>query len=237
MVDTAVHIRRADERGATELGWLTSRHSFSFGGYFDPEHMGYRSLRVINDDRVQGGQGFGTHPHHDMEIISIVVDGALAHKDSLGNGSVIRPGDVQRMTAGTGVTHSEFNPSPTDPVRFLQIWIEPAARGLEPGYEQRSFDLASGRGEWVLVASPDGRDGSLTVHQDVALHRAVIDRGAQLVYPLADGRHAWAQIISGSVELNGRELSTGDGAAMSLVDHVTMSGLEGVSDVLLFDLA
>jgi redox-sensitive bicupin YhaK (pirin superfamily) len=237
MVDTTVHIRPADERGATELGWLSSRHSFSFGSYYDPGHMGFRSLRVINDDRVQAGQGFGTHPHRDMEIISIVVDGALEHQDSMGNGSVIRPGDVQRMTAGTGVTHSEFNPSPTDTVRFLQVWIEPEARGLEPGYEQRTFDLESRRNRWVLVASREGRDGSLTVHQDVALFRAVIERGSQLVHRVADGRHLWVQMISGSVELDRRELSAGDGAAVIGVDQLIVSGLAPVSDVLLFDLS
>lgn len=236
MTTSAIEIRPANERGVAEFGWLSSRHSFSFGTYYDPEHMGFRSLRVINDDRVAPGQGFGTHPHRDMEIISIVVEGALEHRDSMGNGSVIRPGDVQRMTAGTGVTHSEFNPSAIDEVRFLQIWIEPDALGLEPAYEQSAFDVEGDRNRWHLVAAPDGRHGSLTVHQDVELHRAVIDRGSELGYSARHGRHLWIQVITGSVEAEGRVLSQGDGAALSGVERLTVAGLDPSSDVLLFDL-
>jgi len=237
MINSGIRIRQADERGLADFGWLSSRHSFSFGNYYDPEHLGFRSLRVINDDRVIPGQGFGTHPHRDMEIISIVVEGALEHKDSMGNGSVIRPGDIQRMTAGTGVTHSEFNPSQADEVRFLQIWIEPETLGLEPGYEQRVFDCEGNRNQWILVASRDGRDSSLTVHQDVDLFRVVVDRGAELPYRVANGRHTWIQVISGSVELASRVLSEGDGAAFSDAEELIIAGLDPESDVLLFDLA
>jgi len=237
MTNSGIQIRQANERGHADFGWLSSRHSFSFGSYYDPEHMGFRDLRVINDDRVTAGQGFGTHPHRDMEIISIVVEGALEHRDSMGNGSVIHPGDIQRMTAGTGVTHSEFNPSPTDEVRFLQIWIEPETLGLEPGYEQRAFDFERSRNQWNLVASRDGRDSSLTVHQDVELVRAVVDRGSELPYRVADDRHAWIQVITGSVEVAGRFLSEGDGAALNGAQQLTIKGLEPESDLLLFDLA
>jgi len=237
MTKQEMRIRPAGDRGVAEFGWLSSRHSFSFGSYYDPEHMGFRSLRVINDDRVMPGQGFGTHPHRDMEIISIVVEGALEHKDSMGNGSLIRPGDIQRMTAGTGVTHSEFNPSQDDEVRFLQIWIEPETPGLEPGYEQRSFDASGDRNRWTLVASRSGRESSVVVHQDVELHRAVIDADSKLTSRIADGRHAWIQVIEGAVEFDGRTLSKGDGVAMTGVDQLTLTGLAQESDVLLFDLA
>lgn len=232
-----MRVRPAAERGVAEFGWLSSRHSFSFGHYYDPEHMGFRALRVINDDRAQPGQGFGTHPHHDMEIISIVVEGALEHRDSLGTGSVIRPGEVQRMTAGTGVRHSEFNPSPDQEVRFLQIWIEPERVGLAPGYEQRAFPSADLEDSWVLVASRDGRDGSLTVHQDVSLYRARVTSGKELVYRLLDRRHAWLQVIEGAVRVNGRLLEEGDGAAFTEPGDLTMTGAAEGSDLLLFDLA
>jgi len=234
MAQSTMTLRPAAERGAAEHGWLSSRHTFSFAGYYDPEHMGFRSLRVINDDRVQPGQGFGTHPHRDMEIISVVVSGALEHKDSLGTGSVIRPGDVQRMSAGTGVLHSEFNPSVDEEVRFLQIWIEPERTGLEPSYEQRAFDLEADR--WILVASRDGRDGSLTVHQDVELWRAHIGPGAVLEYRPKEARHLWLQVISGAVEVAGQRLGEGDGAAFSNSDRLMVTGVENASDVLLFDL-
>ena len=232
-----MRIRPAAERGRAELGWLSSRHSFSFGQYYDPEHMGYRSLRVINDDRVQAGRGFGTHPHRDMEIISVVVEGALEHRDSLGTGSVIRPGEVQRMTAGTGVQHSEFNPSPSDEVRFLQIWIEPERTGLEPGYEQRAFPWDSLRDSWALIASRDSRDGSLRVHQDVAIYRATLSRGAKLERAFEPGRHAWLQVIEGTVEVNGRRLEEGDGMAVDDPGTLGVTGAGDWSDVLLFDLA
>lgn len=237
MSNPAIRIRPAAERGSAELGWLSSRHSFSFGSYYDPEHMGFRSLRVINDDRVQPGQGFGTHPHRDMEIVSIVVEGALEHRDSLGTGSVIRPGDVQRMTAGSGVLHSEFNPSPSEEVRFLQIWIEPERRGLEPGYEQRSFAPDAMRGTWRLLASRDGRDGSLTVHQDALLYRAMLEPEVELGYALEPGRHGWLQVIEGAVEVNGQRLTAGDGAAVSDAGSLRVSGRGEWSDLLLFDLA
>ncbi len=232
-----MRIRPAAERGTAELGWLSSRHSFSFGQYYDPEHMGYRSLRVINDDRVRPGRGFGTHPHRDMEIISVVVEGALEHRDSLGTGSVIRPGEVQRMTAGTGVQHSEFNPSPSDEVRFLQIWIEPERKGLQPSYEQRVFPWESLRDDWVLVASRDGRDGSLRVHQDVAIYRATLSGGAKLEKNFEPGRHAWLQVIEGSVEVDGRRLDEGDGMAVDDPGTLSVTGAGDWSDVLLFDLA
>lgn len=237
MNTSEMRIRPAAERGRAELGWLSSRHSFSFGHYYDPEHMGYRSLRVINDDRVQPGRGFGTHPHRDMEIISVVVEGALEHRDSLGTGSVIRPGEVQRMTAGTGVQHSEFNPSPSDEVRFLQIWIEPERKGLQPGYEQRSFPWESLRDDWVLVASHDGRGGSLRVHQDVAIYRATLSEGAELEKNFEPGRHAWLQVIEGAVEVEGRRLEEGDGVAVDDPGILSVSGAGEWSDVLLFDLA
>lgn len=237
MTTSTMRIRPAADRGVAEFGWLSSRHTFSFGHYYDPEHLGFGALRVINDDRVQPGRGFGTHPHRDMEIVSIVVEGSLEHKDSLGNGSVIRPGEVQRMTAGTGVQHSEFNPSPGDEVRFLQIWIEPERKGLEPGYEQLAFPFEEMRNAWRLVASHDGRDGSLKVHQDVSLHRAQLTEGARVVRSIGAGRRAWLQIIEGAVEVNGRELAEGDGVALEDPGEVAGAGVGDWSDVLLFDLA
>ena len=234
---TQTRIRPAAERGAAEFGWLSSRHSFSFGHYFDPEHMGFRSLRVINDDRVRPGQGFGTHPHRDMEILSVVVEGALEHRDSLGTGSVIRPGEVQRMTAGTGVQHSEFNPSPSDDVRFLQIWIEPERTGLAPSYEQHVFPWEGLHGAWMLVASQDGRAGSLTVHQDVSMYRATLTEGARIDQSFAAGRFAWLQVIEGTVEVDGRRLEEGDGLAIENPSTLVVNGVGDWSDVLLFDLA
>jgi redox-sensitive bicupin YhaK (pirin superfamily) len=232
-----MRIRPAAARGRAELGWLSSRHSFSFGQYYDPEHMGYRSLRVINDDRVRPGRGFSTHPHRDMEILSVVVEGALEHRDSLGTGSVIRPGEVQRMTAGTGVEHSEFNPSPSDEVRFLQIWIEPERKGLEPGYEQRAFPWERLRDGWALVASRDGRDGSLTVHQDVAIYRATLTEGTRIEKAFEPGRHAWLQIVEGAVDLGGTRLEEGVGVAISKPRSLVVTGSGEWSDLLLFDLA
>jgi len=237
MASTDLRVRPSEERGVAELGWLSSRHSFSFGDYYDPRHMGFRSLRVINDDRVQPGQGFGTHPHRDMEIVSVVVEGSLEHRDSLGTGSVIRPGEVQRMSAGTGILHSEFNPSRDEEVRFLQIWIEPERRGLAPSYEQRAFSTADRPDSWVLVASRDGREGSLTVHQDVSLYRAAVSPSGLLEHRLGPGRHAWIQVISGAVEIDGHRLREGDGAAVSDPGGLTVTGGEGASDLLLFDLA
>lgn len=231
-----ITIRKSQERGHRNFGWLDTYHSFSFGDYYDPENMGFRSLRVINDDRVDAANGFPTHPHRDMEIITWVLDGALQHKDSMGNGSVIRPGDMQRMTAGTGVTHSEFNPSKTDPVHLLQIWILPERRGLTPGYEEKNFPLEQRRGNLRLIASHDARDGSVKVHQDVSVYTSLLAPGEKVAHQLAPGRYAWVQVATGSVTLNGNELGTGDGAA---VTGETAMTLEATSDaeVLLFDLA
>ena len=228
--------RPASERGRANLGWLDSRHTFSFGDYHDPEHMGFRALRVINEDRVQPGRGFGTHGHRDMEILSYVLDGELGHKDNMGTGSVIRPGDVQRMSAGTGVLHSEANPSPSAPVHFLQIWILPERRGLAPGYEQKRFEAAEKQGQLRLVASPDGRDGSITVHQDVDLYARVLRPGEGARLELRPGRHAWIQVARGEVTLNGQALSQGDGAAVSEESAIELTGTQD-AEVLVFDLA
>jgi hypothetical protein len=231
-----VTVRPSAERGRADHGWLVSRHTFSFADYYDPRHMGFRSLRVINEDRVEPGKGFPTHAHRDMEIVTYVLTGALEHKDSMGNGSIIRPGDVQRMTAGTGVTHSEYNPSSTEPVHFLQIWILPERDGLPPSYEQRTFPADEKRGALRLVASRPGRDGSVTVNQDVELLAALLDPGDEVVHPLAHGRHAWVQVARGGVTLNGTPLAAGDGAALSDERQVTLAAT-APSEVLLFDLA
>ena len=227
--------RARDDRGRTRLDWLDSRHTFSFGHYLDRAHMGFRTLRVINEDRVEPGKGFGTHPHQDMEILSYVIEGVIEHKDSTGNGSVVVPGELQRMTAGTGVTHSEFNGSSTDALHFLQIWIVPEKEGLEPGYEQRAFPLEERRGELLLVASRDGREDSLTVHQDVSLYAGRFDAGQSARHELAPGRNGWIQVVRGSVVANGEELRAGDGAAMSEGQQLQLRALSD-SEVLLFDL-
>jgi quercetin 2,3-dioxygenase len=234
--DSMITVRRSADRGHFDHGWLDTRHTFSFAGYRDPRFMGFRSLRVINEDRVAPGQGFGTHPHRDMEIVSYVLSGSLAHRDGMGNGSTIRPGDVQRMTAGTGVTHSEFNGSDREPVHFLQIWILPERPGLDPGYEQRTFPDAEKRGRLRLVASRDGAEGSVTIHQDARILAGLLAPGERVVHRLAPGRHAWVQVISGEVEVEGERLSAGDGAAVS--DSGTLA-LRAVHDaeVLVFDLA
>ena len=230
-----ITLRKADDRFHTDIGWLDSRHSFSFGEHHDPGHMGFRALRVINDDRVRGGAGFPSHPHRDMEIITYVVDGALGHKDSMGNGTTIKPGEVQRMTAGTGVVHSEMNPSPAQ-THFLQIWILPEKRGLAPGYEQKAFSTEERQGALRLVASRDGREGSVTVHQDVALYASVLEPGQEVAHTLAPGRHAWVQVVRGQVTLNDQPLVAGDGAAVS--DEQTLSLRAGAgSEILVFDLA
>jgi len=229
-------IRRADERGRADHGWLLSFHTFSFADYYDPAHMGFRALRVINEDRVQAGQGFGAHSHRDMEIISYVLEGALQHKDSMGTSSIIRPGEVQRMSAGTGVTHSEFNASATELVHFLQIWILPARPGGKPGYEQKAFPEEERRGRWRLVASPDGRDGSVTIQQDVALYTSLPRTGETLKHELAPGRHAWLHVARGDVELAGEKLVAGDAAAISDARGIELTG-GASSEVLLFDLA
>ena len=229
-------LRRADERGRTDWGWLDSRHTFSFGEYHDPDHMGFRSLRVVNDDRVAPGRGFGSHGHSDMEILSYVLDGALAHKDSLGTGSVIRPGEIQMMRAGTGVVHSEYNASPTDPVHFLQIWIVPDRRGLPPAYGQKPVDREAARRGFALLASRDGRDDSLRISQDVDLFLALLEPGDQREWRLRPGRHAWVHVARGAVEMSGTALAEGDGAAVSGTGTLTFAGGEG-GEVLVFDLA
>lgn len=230
-----IRIRRSDARGDAYHGWLHSKHTFSFANYWDPEHMGFRNLRVINEDRVAPGAGFPTHPHRDMEILSIVLDGALEHRDSMGTGSVIRPGDVQRMTAGTGVLHSEFNASRDEPVHFLQIWLQPGARGIAPGYEQRTFPEAERANRLRLLASPEGDDGSLTLHADAKLYGGVLDGGAAVRHALAAGRHAWVQVTRGRVRLGEDVLEAGDGAAVSDLESVEIVGLEP-AELWLFDL-
>jgi redox-sensitive bicupin YhaK (pirin superfamily) len=231
-----VTVRRAADRGRSAFDWLDSRHTFSFADYHDPRHMGFRALRVINEDRVAPGRGFGTHPHRDMEIITYVIDGAVEHRDSMGNGSVIRPGDVQRMSAGTGVTHSEFNPSDAAPVHFLQIWILPERTGLAPSYEQRRFPAAEKRAMLRLIASNDGRDGSVVVFQDVDVFAAVLEPGEEVTHALQHGRHAWVQVVSGAAAIDGAALAPGDGAAVSEERAVTLRAREP-AEVLLFDLA
>jgi redox-sensitive bicupin YhaK (pirin superfamily) len=229
-------VRRAADRGHAQHGWLDSRHTFSFADYHDPRFMGFRALRVINDDRVAAGRGFGTHPHRDMEIVTYVLEGALEHSDSMGTGSVIRPGDVQRMSAGTGVTHSEYNASQSELVHFLQIWIVPDARGLPPSYEQKSFSLAERRGKLRVVASPDGRDGSVSIHSNVVLHAGFFDAGERAALPLGKDRLGWVQVAAGDVRINGTALGAGDGVALSDEARVEIEGV-AVAEVLVFDLA
>ncbi|MBK7972725.1 MAG: pirin family protein [Deltaproteobacteria bacterium] len=228
--------RPANERGHVNFGWLDSHHTFSFGEYHDPRHMGFRALRVINEDRVREGKGFGTHGHRDMEIVSYVLGGQLEHKDSLGTGSVLVPGDVQRMTAGTGVLHSEFNPSSTAPVHFLQIWVLPERPGLAPGYEQKNFPAAERSGRLRLVADRHGTDGAITVHQDVRLYAGLLAADTRVSQPIAAGRHAWVQVARGAVSVNGERLDEGDGAALSEVESLEI-GAEQDAEVLVFDLA
>jgi len=230
-----ITVRRAGDRGHENYGWLDTQHTFSFGEYHDPKHMGFRSLRVINEDRVKPESGFGTHSHRDMEIVSYVLSGELGHKDSMGTGSVIRPGDVQRMSAGTGVTHSEWNHSKTEFVHFLQIWILPERRGIAPSYEQKTIPESETQNRLRLVASPDGRDGSVTIHQDAQLHVARLDAGQELSQALAAGRHAWVQVARGAVELNGTALAAGDGAAVSDERALAIRAGED-AEILLFDL-
>jgi redox-sensitive bicupin YhaK (pirin superfamily) len=229
-------IRKSQERGRANFGWLDSKHSFSFGSYYDPEHMGFGALRVINDDRVAPGGGFPAHPHSDMEIISYVLEGALEHKDSLGTGSVIRPGEVQRMSAGTGVRHSEFNASQIEPVHFLQIWIIPEKNGLSPGYEQKAFSPAGKTGRLRLIGSRDGREDSVTIHQDVDLYATLLGKGDAVECVIKPGRMGWLQLARGSVSLNGEMLDEGDGAAIRHLERLRIEGLEA-AEALLFDLA
>jgi redox-sensitive bicupin YhaK (pirin superfamily) len=231
-----IRVRKASERGHFDHGWLDTYHTFSFSRYYDPRHMSFRALRVINEDRVQPGQGFGTHPHEDMEIVTYVLSGALAHKDSLGTGSAIRPGELQRMTAGTGISHSEFNPSQTEPVHLYQIWLLPEREGLDPSYEQKAFSEEERHNRLHLVASPDGSDGSLTIRQDARLYLATLDEGHEVSKDVRPGRHAWLQVLRGNVRLNGQAISAGDGAAVSEESALAIRA-ESPSEVLLFDLA
>jgi redox-sensitive bicupin YhaK (pirin superfamily) len=231
-----IRIRTAAERGHFDHGWLDTYHSFSFADYYDPAHMGFRALRVINEDRVQPAQGFGMHGHRDMEIITCVLEGALEHRDSLGNGSVLRPGELQHMTAGTGVRHSEFNPSDRQEVHLYQIWLVPDERELRPSYEQKAFPEEQRQGTPLLVASPTGDDGSLTIHQDARLYLSRLQAGETVAHTLKLGRHAWLQVLRGEVTLNGQRLSAGDGAAVSDAENLQISA-PGESEVMLFDLA
>lgn len=235
-----ITIRKSDARGHADFGWLDSRHTFSFGEYHDPNHMGFGALRVINDDRVTPGAGFPTHGHRDMEIISYVVEGALEHKDSMGTGSIIKPGDVQRMTAGTGVTHSEFNPSASDGARFLQIWIVPEKAGLKPSYEQKAFPQSERQNRLRLVADKDGRDGAVIVHQDVSLYAGTLDDQEVLVHPVSPDRRVWIQVVRGLLDIGLQDtthnLREGDGAAISDISELKLSSSAG-AEILLFDLA
>ena len=230
-----IQIRAARERGTSRLDWLESFYSFSFADYQDPRHMGLSNLRVINDDRIAPGRGFATHGHTDMEIVTYVVEGALEHKDSMGNGSIMRPGDVQRMSAGSGVRHSEFNPSSDEPVHLLQIWLIPNRRGGEPEYSQRHFPVQERRGRLRLLVSPDGRDGSIATHQDALMYGALLDAGEAASHTLGTGRRAYVQVARGRVEVNGTELGPGDGASVTDEADIRLTGIEG-AEVLVFDL-
>ena len=231
-----ITIRKSEERGHLNYGWLDTYHTFSFDQYYDPAHMHFRSLRVINEDRVAPGKGFPTHSHRDMEIITYILSGALEHRDSIGNGSVIRPGDVQRMSAGTGVAHSEFNPSDADPVHLLQIWIMPSARNLAPSYEQKTFLEDERRNRLRLVASDDGSNGSVIIQQDAKLYAAIMDRGSTIEHTLTENRYAWLQVARGSLNIDGHELTQGDGAAISGEPSLRILASDD-AELLLFDLA
>jgi quercetin 2,3-dioxygenase len=231
-----ITVRKAAQRGTTNIDWLDSRHSFSCGDYYDPEHMGFGPLRVINEDFVAPGMGFGMHPHRDMEIITYIVSGALEHKDSLGTGSVIRPGDVQRMTAGSGIRHSEFNPSRTDSVHLLQVWILPNQRNMTPSYEQITIPGGERQNRLRLVASPTGRDGSVTIHQNADVYASLLDAGKTVQHSLAPNRLAWLQVVRGSVELNGTRFAPGDGAAIDGETNFEIAAKDA-AELLLFDMA
>jgi redox-sensitive bicupin YhaK (pirin superfamily) len=224
------------QRGHTQAGWLDSHHTFSFGEFYNPRQMGFRDLRVINEDRVEPGQGFGTHPHRDMEIISYVLEGALQHKDSMGTGSMIEPGDVQRMSAGSGVLHSEFNASKSEGVHFLQIWIQPEKKGIPPSYEQKHFSEEDRRGRFRLIVSPDAKDGSIAVHQNMSLYSGLLNAGDKVEQALAASRHAWVQVVRGAVRVNGQAVGVGDGVAVSDETKIQVEATES-AEVLLFDLA
>lgn len=232
-----ITLRPADQRGQADYGWLHTRYTFSFADYYDPKHVHFRSLRVINEDHVEPGHGFGTHPHRDMEIITYVLEGALAHKDSMGTGSTIRPGEVQRMSAGTGVLHSEFNHSPSEEVHLLQIWILPERKGIEPSYEQKEFARESKLNRLRLVAAPGGEEGSVTIHQDARLYASILEEGKRLRHELGKGRYAWLQVVRGEVSLNSTALKAGDGAAVEHEAALEITGRAPSSEFLLFDLA
>jgi hypothetical protein len=242
--NSQITVRRSAERGRADHGWLDARHTFSFAGYRDPDHMGFRALRVMNEDRIAGGGGFGEHPHNDMEIITVVIEGALEHRDSLGSGSVIRPGDIQVMTAGTGILHSEFNGSETETCHLLQIWILPERAGSEPRYDEKHFVAESAQGDLQggpeerlrTMVSGDGRDGSLRIGRDVLLLRGTLRAGESASHALTEGRHGWVQVVSGSVSVLGTTLEAGDGAALSQADSIALLGVAEASDVLVFDL-
>jgi redox-sensitive bicupin YhaK (pirin superfamily) len=231
-------LRRAEDRGHSDLGWLSSHHTFSFGGYSDPAHMGFRSLRVINDDRVAAGKGFGAHGHRDMEILSYVVDGRLAHKDSMGEAHELGPNEVQAMSAGNGVIHSEYNASTTEPTHFLQIWIMPAEKGIEPSYQQFAYDPAEKRGRLRLMAGPDMKGGAARIHQDARMYATVLAEGERVATPIAGGRHAWIQCVTGTADVNGLAIKAGDGVAVSDEPEVVLRGTAPAgAELLLFDLA
>ncbi len=232
-----ITIRPAEERGHANIGWLNTRFSFSFADYHDPKHMGFRSLRVINDDRIAGGGGFGAHPHRDMEIITYMLDGALEHRDSMGHGAVLRRGDIQHMTAGSGVVHSEFNHSENDPIRLLQIWIFPEKRGLPPGYQDKRVGDEEKLNRLRLLASPDGADDSLVIYQDASVYASILEKGKEVRHALRAGRHAWVQVAAGEINVNGRALQEGDGAAISDETELVISGTGEKSEFLVFDLA
>jgi len=231
-----ISVRHSAERGAVDMGWLDAKHTFSFGNYHDPEHMGFGSLRVINEDRIQPAQGFGTHGHQDMEIVTYMISGALEHKDSMGNGSVIRNGEVQRMTAGSGVMHSEFNHSNAELAHLLQIWILPEKNGLTPGYEEKAFGVEDKANRLRLIASRDARDGSLKIHQDLDLYASVLEPGRELTFHLENGRKGWIQVVAGRISANGEELQSGDGAAIEETGQLDVYGLEK-TEFLFFDMA
>ena len=230
-----ITIRKSEERGHVKMDWLDSRHTFSFGDYYDPDHMAFHALRVINEDHVAPGSGFGAHPHRDMEIVTYVLDGVLEHKDNMGNGSLIHPGEIQRMSAGTGIVHSEFNHSKTSPVHLLQIWLTPERKGIAPGYEQKTFSLEQKHNQFCVMASPTSRDGSVKIHQDAELSVAVLDENKNLLHPLRPGRSAWLQVARGSIKLNEQTLNAGDGAAVEGEETLRIQG-ETKSELLLFDL-
>lgn len=234
-----IKIRNANDRGHANHGWLDTYYTFSFSRYFDPEHMGFRSLRVMNEDEIAPGKGFGTHGHENMEIVTYVLSGALEHKDSMGHGEVLKPGEFQRISAGSGITHSEFNPSETEPTHLYQIWLEPNVQNVEPSYEQKSFPAGDNLGQFRLVASPDGEDGSLRIHQNSRVYLATLDPGQQLTQELPAGRHAWLQVLRGEASLNGHGLSTSDGAAISGEESLSISATSSdgsETELMLFDL-